>query len=69
MLRINKKEYKRRLMLLGVSSKELASIAGLHVTTVSRAINGRGNTDPVTIGKIAQALKCEPVDILEEVEE
>jgi len=56
-------------MLLGVSSKELASIAGLHVTTVSRAINGRGNTDPVTIGKIAQALKCEPVDILEEVEE
>lgn len=69
MLRINKTEFKRRLMLKGVSAKELAKIAGLHEATISRAINGRRKPDPETIGKIARALDCNPVDILEEVEE
>lgn len=43
--------------------RELALNAGLHYNTVTRVLNG-SIFDSVTADKMAQALKCNPIDLM-----
>lgn len=68
-LKISKEKYERQLMLNGINSADVARAAGIMPSTLSRAVNGKSDPKPGTVGKIARALNCAPADILEEVKE
>lgn len=48
-----------------LGNSEVAASAKIRKATLCRAING-GNCKPETIGKIARALKCDVLDIIEQ---
>ena len=47
----------------GLSAKQLATIAGIHVNTVYM-VKKRGSATPCIVGKIAWALEVEPEQIV-----
>ena len=49
-----------------MNSADLPAAANLPRPTVNNAIVGK-SVRPKTVGRIAQALNCDPADILEEV--
>lgn len=69
MLKFSVTKYKDQLLLNGMSSKDVATAAGLQEVTISRAIKGKSNLKPKTIATLAKVLKCTPADLLEEVDE
>lgn len=69
MLKINKKEFDRRLQLAALNYSALAVQTGLAYSTISKIANGDRIPRAGTLRKITEALNCTPADILEEVEE
>jgi transcriptional regulator with XRE-family HTH domain len=56
----------RRLRLLAaLSQKDLAARAGMSQTTLSDLETGKTEARPSTLRKLADALKCEPRQLIE----
>jgi DNA-binding XRE family transcriptional regulator len=55
---------RRRRLRAALSQRALAKLAGVAASTVARVELG-ADVHPSTIGKLAEALKCNPVDIME----
>lgn len=49
-----------------VTQSELARLAGVHRVVLNRLLTGKHDPDIATIAKIAQALNCEPWELLRE---
>ena len=50
----------------GISQEELADLSGLHRTYIGAIERGERNMTVKTLGKIANALKCSVVTLIEE---
>jgi transcriptional regulator with XRE-family HTH domain len=55
----------RQRLRAALTQEQLAGRAGLRRVTVTRLENG-GDARPTTLRKLADALRCEPVDLLED---
>lgn len=64
MVRINAKFIKQILIDMDIDQQVLAQRSGLSEPTISRIMNGRPFTSE-TLGKLAKALDCHPVDLIE----
>ena len=65
-MRISKTKLSCAMLNAGVdSSKALAGKAGVSVNTISRILNGGSATVP-TVRKLAEALGCNPEELLQE---
>lgn len=66
-MRVNKNKLGLAMLNAGISSiKELASVSGVSINTLSRSNNG-GTVKLATLGRIAKALNVDPAELLEEV--
>jgi DNA-binding Xre family transcriptional regulator len=63
-VKINAKFIKTRLVELEMSARDLATAAGIGEATMYRILNG-GPFESRTLGKVAAALGCNPVDLIE----
>lgn len=63
-VKLNGKYIKTRLVELGMSARDLATAAGIGEATMYRIING-APFESRTLGKVAAALGCNPVDLIE----
>lgn len=63
-VRLNGKFIKTRMAELGMSARDLAVTAGIGEATMYRIING-GPFESRTLGKVAVALECNPVDLID----
>ncbi len=55
---------RRRRLMAALSQRALAKRAGVAASTVARIEIGF-EVHPSTMGKLAEALKCEPIDLME----
>lgn len=63
-VKINRKFVDHILLERGISARELAQLADVGEATMYRILNGAAFSS-VTLGKIAEALECNPVDLLD----
>lgn len=63
-VKLNAKFVKMRLLDLEMSARDLASEAGIGEATMYRILNGAA-FESKTLGKVAAALGCHPVDLIE----
>ena len=63
-MNVNRKKLQLAMARACMSSDDLTKSSGLPRPTVNNAISGRSVT-PKTLGRIAQALNCDPADIME----
>lgn len=63
-MRVNPKKMDLFIAKKGCELYELAKLSGVAYTTLNRVRNGHGTT-PATVGKIANALNCNPADLIE----
>lgn len=69
MYKINRNKMKLAMLAAGIgSAKQLAELAGVSTNTLSRINNGCSAKIP-TIQALANALKVNPVDLIEEGED
>lgn len=69
MLKFSKTKYKDQLLLNITTSKEVAKKTGLTESTISCILRGKSNPKAQTIAKLAEALNCTMLDLLEDVPE
>lgn len=63
-VKLNSKFVKHLLMDRDMTARDLAALAGISEATMYRVLNGEP-FNSVTLGKVAQALGCHPVDLIE----
>lgn len=63
-VRLNSKFVKVRLLEENMSARDLASAAGIGEATMYRILNG-ARFESTTLAKVAAALGCHPVDLIE----
>ena len=69
MYRISKSKMSAAMMRAGIdSAKELSRLANISQNTISRINNG-GSAKLPTIRALAEALNCDPADLIEEVKD
>lgn len=69
MYKISKSKMNQIMLQSDISSgKELANLANLSVNTLSHLNNG-GSAKLPTIRALAEALNCDPADLIEEVKD
>lgn len=56
-----------RRLELGLSQERLAEIVGLHMTYVSSVERGERNVSLLNIARLADALDCDPADLVREL--
>jgi transcriptional regulator with XRE-family HTH domain len=62
---LDERKVKVMMALRGVGSqKELAEKSGVHQDTLVQLLRGRRSFSPETLEKLAQALDCNPLDLL-----
>jgi len=64
MLKINSRFVKEMLFRTGMDQRTLAETAGISEPTMIRLMQGKPFTSE-TLGKLAEALECSPVDLLD----
>jgi DNA-binding Xre family transcriptional regulator len=63
-LRINARFVKQILLDKDLDQRELAKLSGISEPTITRLLHGRPFTSD-TLGKLADALECHPVDLID----
>lgn len=63
-MKANKEKLMLTMARACLNPRDLAQKAGMPQPTVRGLISGR-NVRPATLGKVARALGCDPVDIME----
>lgn len=63
-VRINKKFVKHMLAERDMSLRDLSQACGIGQATIYRVVNG-GKFQSVTLGRLAEALQCSPVDLID----
>lgn len=63
-VKINRKFVDHILLERGISARELAQLADVGEATMYRILGGAA-FNSVTLGKIAEALECNPVDLID----
>lgn len=63
-VKLNAKFVKMRLLELEMSARDLALAAGIGEATMYRILNG-ARFESTTLSKVASALGCHPVDLIE----
>lgn len=63
-VRLNKKVVKKMLIDLEIDQKDLAERSGLSAITISRLMQGSPFSSE-TLAKIAHALDCHPIDLID----
>lgn len=65
-MRVSKNKLGLAMLNAGISSiKELASVSGVSINTLSRSNNG-GTVKLATLGRIAKALNVDPAELIAE---
>lgn len=64
-MKIDIKKFELLLAKNSISTREISKLSCLEETTVIRIRKGQTNVMPVTIGKIARALKVDVTDLLQ----
>lgn len=65
-MRINKNKLALAMLNAGITSiKELATVSGVSINTISRSNNG-GTVKLPTLGRIAKALGVDPAELMEQ---
>ena len=69
MYKINRSKMKLAMLAAGIdSARQLAGLAGVSTNTLSRINNGCSAKIP-TVQPLANALKVDPIDLIEEAED
>ena len=69
MFKINRSKMKLAMLAAGIdSARQLAGLAGVSTNTLSRINNGCSAKIP-TVQALANALKVDPIDLIEEAED
>ncbi len=69
MYKINRSKMKLAMLAAGIdSARQLAGLAGVSTNTLSRINNGCSAKIP-TVQALANALKVDPIDLIEEAED
>ena len=63
-VKLNAKLIKKMLIDLEMDQKDLAARSGLSAITISRLMQGNPFSSE-TLGKIAKALECHPIDLID----
>lgn len=61
---LDRAQLTRRRILAGLQQKELAEMAGISKAQISRLELGRTGTSPDVLRRLAEALGCEPADLM-----
>lgn len=64
MVKINKRFVKHMLAEKDMSLRDLSQACDIGEATIYRVVNG-GPFQSVTLGKLAEALQCSPVDLID----
>ena len=64
-MKIDKSAIKEKLLDKGFTIKELAEKSGLAYSTVQHAILKNKNYSYKTVGRIARALNCKPLELIQ----
>lgn len=65
-MKANRKKLELTLARVCMSREDLRQASGLPRSTINNVFMER-ETQPITLGKIARALNCDPADLIEEV--
>lgn len=63
-VKINKRFVKHMLAEKDMSLRDLSQACGIGEATIYRVVNG-GTFQSVTLGRLAEALQCSPVDLID----
>ena len=66
-MQVNKKSLELEMARACMNAKDISEASNMPESTVKNVISGR-NVKPRTLGKIAKALGCDPLDIIEQEE-
>ena len=65
-VKLNAKLIKKMLIDLEIDQKDLAARSGLSAITISRLMQGNPFSSE-TLGKVAKALDCHPIDLIDAI--
>lgn len=66
-MRINKQKMEVEMARKGLTSQTIQKESGVPLGTYVKVVSGK-STRPITVGKIAQAIGCDVLAIIEEVQ-
>lgn len=67
-MQLDKRKVSMAMAEAVITSAELSTKAGIHISTLIRALNGTQVPTPVTVGKIAKALNVSVESIIKKEE-